>query len=149
MRRKRTRAVRILMIGSAVTAIGGVCAFASIVTFRQDGISQYIGLRGGPAQVTGQAFETSEGRIHRAYNLGADDEKEYNMFVGPMGRPIITVNIPNNQRLCGPPSTVQECQDQGWTRFDYPTPFSNQGACVAYVNHRARVTVLVPEDALQ
>jgi quercetin dioxygenase-like cupin family protein len=192
MRTSRQRVVRILVIGSAVTAIGGVCAFASIVTFRQDGISDYIGLRGGPAQVTartittpvgeitgawhyhpgsvfnvvtqgtitiedgcgdihqysaGQAFETSEGRVHRAYNLGGEDEKEYNMFVGPVGRPI-TVNIPNNERRCGPPSTVQQCQD-GWNTFDYPTTFKNQGACVAYVNHRARITVLVPEDALQ
>jgi hypothetical protein len=34
----------------------------------------------------GQAFETSEGRVHRAYNLGAVDAIEYNMFVGPIGR---------------------------------------------------------------
>jgi quercetin dioxygenase-like cupin family protein len=188
----RSRTTRITFIGLAVIAVG-VSAFASIVTFRQDGVSDYIGLRGGPAQVTartittpvgeitgawhyhpgsvfnvvtqgtitiedgcgeahqysaGQAFETSEGRIHRAYNLGSVDEKEYNMFVGPPGRPI-TVNIPNNERRCGPPSTVQECQNDGWSHFDYPTTFPNQGACVAYVNHRPRITVLVPEDALQ
>jgi quercetin dioxygenase-like cupin family protein len=36
----------------------------------------------------GEAFETSEGRVHRAYNLGSEDAIEYNMFVGPPGRPI-------------------------------------------------------------
>ena len=35
----------------------------------------------------GEAFETSEGRVHRAYNLGAEDAVEYNMFVGPPGDP--------------------------------------------------------------
>src|SRR6202030_3958005 len=32
----------------------------------------------------GQAFETSEGRVHRAYNVGGVDAIEYNMFVGPV-----------------------------------------------------------------
>src|SRR5262249_8494628 len=57
----------------------------------------------------GQAFETSEGRVHRAYNLGSEDAIESNMFVGPPGRPI-TVFIPNNGRRCGPPSSVEECK---------------------------------------
>src|SRR5260370_12734374 len=42
----------------------------------------------------GQAFETSQGRVHRAYNLGGADAIESNMFVGPPGRPI-TVFIPH------------------------------------------------------
>lgn len=44
----------------------------------------------------GQAFETSQGRVHRAYNLASEDAVEYNMFVGRVGRPI-GVNIPNNE----------------------------------------------------
>ena len=96
----------------------------------------------------GQAFETSEGRVHRAYNLGAENAMEYNMFVGPPDRPI-TVNIPNNEQRCGPPSTVAECHNGGWATFNHPAPFVNQGECVAYVNHRKRITVLVPEDPLQ
>lgn len=95
----------------------------------------------------GQAFETSEGRVHRAYNLGAADAIESNMFVGPTGRPI-TVFIPNNERRCGPPSIVDECKDGGWTQFNHPATFANEGQCVQYVNHRQRVTVLVPEDPL-
>lgn len=96
----------------------------------------------------GQAFETSEGRVHRAYNLGAVDAIEYNMFVGPPGRPI-GVNIPNNEHRCGPPSTVDECKGDGWETFNHPSRFANQGACVAYVNNRPTVTLLVPEDPLR
>ena len=95
----------------------------------------------------GQAFETSEGRVHRAYSLGDVDAVESNMFVGPPGRPI-TVFIPGNERRCGPPSTVDECKGDGWASFNFPSPFANQGQCINYVNHRARVTLLVPEDPL-
>jgi len=187
MHANRSRIIVALAIGAAVSA---GAAYAAITTFRQDGLSDYIGLQGGPAQVTartlttpvgettgawhyhpgraynvvtqgtitiedgcgqvnqysaGQAFETSEGRVHRAYNLGSEDAKEYNMFVGPQGRPI-GVNIPNNEHRCGPPSTVEECMHSGWTTFTHPALFANQGACMAYVNHRERVTLLVPED---
>ena len=185
--------VRMLSILTAVLAAGSVIAYAAIVTFRQDAFSEYIGLRGGPAQLTarilktpvgettgawhyhpgyvynvvtqgtitiedgcgqvrqyskGEAFETSEGRVHRAYNLGSEDAIEYNMFVGPPGRPI-GINIPDNEHRCGPPSTLEECKDGGWVMFNHPAPFIDQGACVAYVNHRKRITLLVPEDPIQ
>jgi hypothetical protein len=39
--------------------------------------------------IAGQAFETSEGRVHRAYNLWSVDEIESNMFVGPPGRALL------------------------------------------------------------
>ena len=93
----------------------------------------------------GEAFETSEGRVHRAYNLGSEDAIEHNMFVGPPGRPI-GVNIPGNEHRCGPPSKVEECMHDGWSMFNHPAPFNSQGACVAYVNNRKRITLLVPED---
>ena len=96
----------------------------------------------------GEAFETSEGRVHRAYNLGAEDAVEYNMFVGPPDRPL-GVNIPANERRCGPPSTVDECRNGGWGTFTHPAPFGDQGACIAYVNRRSRITLLVPEDPIR
>ena len=96
----------------------------------------------------GQAFETSEGRVHRAYNLGDADAIESNMFVGPPGRPI-TVFIPNNERRCGPPSSVDECKGDGWANFNHPSQFANQGQCIQYVNARPRITLLVPEDPLR
>ena len=193
MKTHRSRSIRIVAIAAAVVVVGGVIAYAAVAIFRQDALSDYIGLQGGPAQLTarvlltpfgettgawhyhpghvynvvtqgtitiedgcgevrqyskGQAFETSEGRVHRAYNLGNEDEIEYNMFIGPPGRPI-TVNIPNNEHRCGPPSSVAECSHGGWLTFNHPAPFANQGACIAYVNHRARITVLVPEDPIQ
>ncbi len=73
---------------------------------------------------------------------------EYNMFVGPPDRPI-GVNIPGNEHRCGPPSTVGECVNGAWAMFNHPFPFPHQGACVAYVNNRKRITVLVPEDPIQ
>jgi hypothetical protein len=115
---------------------------------RQGTITVEDGCGSVQAYSAGQAFETSEGRVHRAYNLGDVDAIESNMFVGPPGRPI-TVFIPGNERRCGPPSTVDECTGDGWTSFNFPSPFANQGQCIAYVNHRARVTLLVPEDPLR
>ena len=96
----------------------------------------------------GEAFETSEGRVHRAYNLGAEDAVEYNMFIGPPARPL-GVNIPGNEHRCGPPSTVDECRNGGWGTFTHPAPFGDQGACIAYVNQRRRITLLVPEDPIR
>jgi quercetin dioxygenase-like cupin family protein len=193
MNAAHSRIIRVVSIAAIVIVTGSAIAYAAIVMFRQDAFSDYIGLRGGPAQITarvlktpageitglwhyhpgnvynvvtqgtitiedgcgqihyyskGEAFETSEGRVHRAYNLGTEDAIEYNMFIGPPNRPI-GVNIPNNEQRCGPPSTVEECKDGGWATFNHPSPFGNQGECVAYVNHRKRITLLVPEDPIQ
>jgi hypothetical protein len=115
---------------------------------RQGAITIEDGCGGAQTYSAGQAFETSEGRVHRAYNLGDVDALESNMFVGPPDRPI-TVFMPNNEQRCGPPSSVDECKDGGWAHFDHPNPFANQGACIEYVNHRPRVTVFVPEDPLR
>jgi hypothetical protein len=175
MNPNRPRTLRILSIGAALLFAGSVVSYAAIVVFRYNATSEHIGLQDGPALVTarvlntpvvtqgtitiedgcgeirqysaGEAFETSEGRVHRAYNLGTEDAIEYNMFVGPPGRPI-GVNIPNNEHRCGPPSIPSECRDGGWRTFNHPAPFANQGACVAYVNNRKRITLLVPEDPI-
>jgi quercetin dioxygenase-like cupin family protein len=97
----------------------------------------------------GQAFETSDGRVHRAYNLGPEDAVEYNMFVNlGANNATITKFIPNNERRCGPPSTVDECKGGGWEKFDWPTAFAGQGECVTYVNNRPTITLLVPADPL-
>ena len=97
---------------------------------------------------TGDAFETSEGRVHRAINEGNVDAVEYNVFIRDEGKPL-TRQIPGNERRCGPASTVDECKNEGWMKFDFPSKFESQGACIAYVNHRPRVTLLVPQDPLQ
>ena len=114
---------------------------------RSGAITVEDGCGGAQTYTAGQAFETSTGRVHRAYNLGADDAIESNMFVGPPGRPI-TVPIPNNEQRCGPPSSFDECKGDGWARFNHPTSFENQGQCIAFVNQRPRVTLFVPTDPL-
>lgn len=96
----------------------------------------------------GQAFETSEGRVHRAINEGTVDAVEYNIFIREEGKPL-TRFIPGNERRCGPPSTVNECKDGGWMQFDFPNTFASQGACISYVLGRPRVNLLVPQDPLQ
>ena len=95
----------------------------------------------------GEAFETSEGRVHRAINEGSVDAVEYNVFIREEGNPL-TRFIANNERRCGPPSTVEECMNSGWQKFDFPSTFSNQGTCIKYVHERPTVTLLVPEDPL-
>jgi quercetin dioxygenase-like cupin family protein len=195
MNAHRSRPIAIICTAAGILALASIVAYAAITTSRFDGVSPYIGLRGGPALVTarvlttpvgettggwhyhpgyvynvvtqgtitiedgcgainqyaaGEAFETSEGRVHRAYNLGTVDAVESNMFVGPQGRPI-GVSIPNNEHRCGPPSTVVECKNGGWRTFNHPepvAPFADQGACVSYVNNRERITLLVPEDPI-
>lgn len=97
----------------------------------------------------GQAFEELEGHVHRAKNLSATEPVVvYNTFIVPQGRPT-TVNIPTNERRCGPPSDVNECRDDGWANFTHPRSFSNQGDCVQYVRHRPRLVLPIPEDPLR
>ena len=105
---------------------------------------------GGEETLTpGQAFEELDGRVHRAKNLSTtEDVVVYNTFIVPQGRPT-TVNIPNNERRCGPPSNVNECKDDaydGWTKFTHPRSFSNQDDCIQYVLQRPRIVLPVPED---
>jgi hypothetical protein len=102
---------------------------------------------GGSAEYgPGDAFETSDGRVHRAVNPHDIDEVEISMSINAPGRPTRVV-VPAG--TCGPAANVDECKDGGWARFNHPSPFSSQGQCVAYVNNRKRVSVLVPEDPLQ
>lgn len=99
-----------------------------------------------PAPGLESAFEEMDGRVHRAKNLSAtEDVVVYNTFIVPQGKPT-TVNIPGNERRCGPPSDVNECKDDGWAKFTHPRSFIDQGDCVDYVRHRARIVLPVPED---
>lgn len=100
---------------------------------------------GGPDEnlEPGQAFEEVEGHVHRAKNLGTDPVVVYNTFVMPQGSPT-TMNIPNNERKCGPPRNVDECQKDGWLNFNHPQTFGNQGECIKWVLHRPRTIVPLP-----
>lgn len=97
--------------------------------------------------ISNNAFEEMDGRVHRAKNLTADPVVVYNTFIVPQGKPT-TVNIPGNIRKCGPPVDVTDCKDEGWQKFDHPRSFADQGDCVQFVRHRPRNTIPVPEDPL-
>ena len=107
------------------------------------------GCGGGDETLTpGQAFEEMEGRVHRAKNLSTTEPVVvYNTFIMPQGKPT-TVNIPGNERRCGPPENVDECKNDGWLNFNLPQSFINQGQCIDFVRHRPRNTIPVPEDPL-
>jgi len=49
----------------------------------------------------GESFEETEYHVHRAMNLGSDEVEVYNTFIISTGNPT-TINIPNNERRCGP-----------------------------------------------
>ncbi|SRR5258705_12158893 len=102
---------------------------------------------GGEETLTaGQAFEELDGHVHRAKNLSTtEDVVVYNTFIVPQGQPT-TENIPGNERRCGPPINISECKDDGWLKFTQPGSFGNQGDCVDYVRHRARIFLPVPDD---
>lgn len=73
--------------------------------------------------------------------------------IGLQGGPALVtarvLNTPVGEITGGwPPSLVSECRDGGWRGFNHPAPFANQGACIAYVNNRKRITLLVPEDPI-
>ncbi|MCA1582678.1 MAG: cupin domain-containing protein [Acidobacteria bacterium] len=90
------------------------------------------GCGGEEVLTAGQAFEEVDGRVHRAKNLGREEVEVYNTFIVPEGQPT-TMNIANNERLCGPPRTASECEHGGWVSFSHPRSFKNQGDCVQYV----------------
>jgi quercetin dioxygenase-like cupin family protein len=101
-----------------------------------------------PAPDPESAFEEMDGRVHRAKNLSAtEDVVVYNTFIVPQGKPT-TVNIPNNERRCGPPTDVDECKNDGWLKFNHPESFINQGQCVDFVRHRPRTIIPLPQDPL-
>ena len=89
------------------------------------------GCGGEQSYTVGQAFEEG-GRVHRPKNLGGVPTFAYQTFVVPLGSPT-TLNIPNNQQMCGPVRDVEECKDEGWRNFNFPNAFNNQGECIASV----------------
>ncbi len=90
------------------------------------------GCGGEQSFTAGQAFEEG-GRVHRPKNLGSQATFAYQTFIVPQGEPT-TVNIPNNQRLCGPVRDKEECKNNGWMNFNFPHAFNNQGQCISFVN---------------
>lgn len=110
----------------------------------------------------GQAFETSEGRVHRAFvpkeagkDAGKEDAVEENMFILPPGylnaegKPLLSRNVAETMGHCGPPGALEECRNGGWRKFDFPQRFDGEGACAASVAARPGVSLLIPGDPLK
>jgi quercetin dioxygenase-like cupin family protein len=90
------------------------------------------GCGGEETLIANDAFEEVDGRVHRAKNLGTENVVVINTFIVPQGSPT-TINTPGNQRLCGPPKSVDECKNGGWVNFTHPRTFSSKGDCIHYV----------------
>lgn len=87
---------------------------------------------GGEEVVTvGQSFEEVIGRVHRAKNLGTVPLVVINTFIVPQGSPT-TINTANNQRLCGPPESAEECKSSRWTNFTHPRVFTSKADCIHF-----------------
>ena len=107
----------------------------------------------GPATVTVRQLKILPGEVlawhyhpGRAYNViksgtltvedgcGGEDLVVINTFIVPQGSPT-TINTPGNQRLCGPPESVDECKNGGWLNFTHPRTFNSKGDCIHYVRN--------------
>ena len=78
----------------------------------------------------GQAFTEQATDIHRAVNYGPDPLEFYATLVVPAGSPS---RINYGGPLCGPPADKNECKNGGWSKFNYPRSFVDQGDCVSFV----------------
>ncbi len=91
------------------------------------------GCGGEEVFMEGQAFEETPGRVHRGKNLGDGGGPNDSDVHSPTGTPL-SVSVPNDEALCGPPASVGDCQNGGWMNFSQPRRFTNQGDCEQYVN---------------
>jgi quercetin dioxygenase-like cupin family protein len=80
----------------------------------------------------GQGFEAADGRVHRGANLSDSVVVVYDNFIIPQGQPT-TVTFPGEESRCGPPQQTDECQNNGWKKFDHPRRFTCEGQCLSFV----------------
>lgn len=90
------------------------------------------GCGGEEVSTEGQAFIEHTDRVHRGKNLGSVEIETIQTFLVPLGTPI-SVSAP---QMCGAPTTMAECQHEGWRQFTFPRTFGNQGECIQGVTGR-------------
>jgi len=77
----------------------------------------------------GDAFHEPAGSVHQVTNQGTVPAEYYTTGIVPVGQPTrIVVDGPQ----CAPTS-VDQCKEGGWMRFNSPRSFENQGDCVSFV----------------
>jgi len=80
----------------------------------------------------GQGFEEVDGRVHRGRNLTDKDVVVYDSFLIPKDKQT-TITFTGEERHCGPPQVVDECQDNGWKNFNHPQTFTDMKQCLTFI----------------
>jgi quercetin dioxygenase-like cupin family protein len=104
---------------------GSVYVIVQSGTITEDG-----GCGSSDVFTAGQAFEEPIPRVHQVRNTGTVPAELFVTFIVPSGQPR-TVNT--GGPLCGPPTSKNQCNDNGWLNFNFPRSFEDQGDCVSYV----------------
>jgi quercetin dioxygenase-like cupin family protein len=100
------------------------------VVIKSGTLTEDEGCGGSEVFTAGQAFEEAIPRVHQVRNTGSVPVELYATIIVPAGQPR-TVNTAGP--LCGPPKNKDECTNDGWRNFNFPTSFENQGDCVSGV----------------
>ncbi|HXG90336.1 MAG TPA: cupin domain-containing protein [Vicinamibacterales bacterium] len=90
----------------------------------------------------GTAFVEPAGRVHRG-KAGAVPVETVQTFVVPVGV-AFSENVP---QACGAPLAVDECRGNGWSTFNYPRTFANEGDCAQYVREGRGAGCAAPPGA--
>lgn len=91
------------------------------------------GCGGAAVYSQGQAFLEAPDRVHRGKNLTGANVVTAQTLLVPLGTP---TSVSHAQRMCGVPQRVEECKNDGWLAFNFPSYFMNQGECVEFVRAR-------------
>ena len=104
----------------------GVGAYTIV---KQGTLTVEDGCGGDEVFTAGQAFIEDTNHVHRGKNLGTEPVVTLQTFLVPQGSPISV----STQQLCGQPTRIDQCQQDGWMNFTFPHTFSNEGECVRFV----------------
>jgi quercetin dioxygenase-like cupin family protein len=93
-------------------------------------VTEELGCGGTNQYSAGEALEETTQSVHQLTNMGTTQAELYVTIIVPAGSP---TTISTGGPLCGPPTNANQCKDDGWTKFNHPRTFSNQGDCIQYV----------------
>ena len=93
-------------------------------------VTEATGCGGTEIHTAGQAFEEPIPRVHQLRNNETVPAEFLFTVIVPSGQPR-TITVPGP--LCGPPTNMDQCKDNGWLNFNFPRSFEDQGDCVSFV----------------
>jgi len=100
------------------------------VVVKSGTVTENDGCGGVEVFTAGQAFEEPVPNVHQVTNTGSVQAELIATIIVPAGQ---TRTINTGGPLCGPPRNIDQCKDNGWMNFNFPTSFEDQGACVSAV----------------